>query len=146
MRTRTAITAAMTVATAVIATTATAAVADSPIPGADQPTGQYTEERIDPATGERESATVTEYPDVTRRSAGGTVRPAAGTDGLLLRTSYGTPTGSGMYENASAQFIACGTGGLIKVRQHQTPGVKDGYGLDYVGWVTRSAAVGDIPC
>lgn len=146
MRTRTAISTALTVATAVIATTATTAVADSPIPGTDQPTRQYQGEHTNPATGQREGATITEYPDVTRRSTGGTVRPAAGTGGLLLRTSYGTPTGSGMYENASAQFVACGTGGLIKVRQNPTPGVVDGYGPSYEGWVTRSAAIGDIPC
>ena len=144
MRTRTAITAVVAAATAVIATTTTAAVAD--VPGTDQPTGQYTEERVDPATGQKEEATITEYPDVTTRPAGGTIRPAAGTGGLLLRTSYGAPTGSGMFENASAQFITCGTGGLIKVRQNPTPGTVDGYGPAYVGWVTRSAAVGDIPC
>lgn len=37
----------------------------------DKPTRTYTEERTNPPTGEKETATVTEYPDVVKHGDGG---------------------------------------------------------------------------
>ncbi|MFB6881223.1 hypothetical protein ACFCY8_10355 [Streptomyces noursei] len=70
------------------------ATAQAAIPNPDVPWGTHTEMRIDPATGRMAVAHITEYPNVTVRSAAPSViQPAAGTGGLFLRTADGAVKG-----------------------------------------------------
>lgn len=84
-------------------------------------------------------------------AATGTGTPVPGSGGLILRHHNGTPTSSGMWENANFVFdgtcIRIAGVDYIKVRQLDDPDVIEGYGPRHRGYVTRSAAnISGLPC
>ncbi len=130
----------------------------------DRPTRTYTEERTNPLTGERETATVTEYPDVVRHGDGGgsgstdrsytsgtnpstrepgrvTVTPgtapAPGTGGLYLCDAGGAIKGL-MGEGDRARVLTCHPGNPNLVKVQQITGGHGGWGA-YLGYVKIAA-------
>ncbi|MEW1760440.1 hypothetical protein AB0393_28505 [Streptomyces cyaneofuscatus] len=133
----------------------------------DKPVRTYTEERVNPVTGETETATITEYPDVIKRgispsrdaapesqpggvnrSAGpaGTLQPAAGTGGLYLRDAGSAIKGL-MGEGDRARIIACHPSDPNLVEAEQITSGHKGWGV-YRGYVKISATAqpGLIAC
>ncbi|MEU1076192.1 MULTISPECIES: hypothetical protein [unclassified Streptomyces] len=142
----------------------------------DKPVRTYTEERIDPVTGETETATITEYPDVIKRGTGpspdarsrtsstgavredrpggvnrsaapaGILQPAAGTGGLFLRDAGGAVKGL-MGEGDRARIIACHPSDPNLVEAEQITSGHKGWGV-YRGYVKISATAqpGRIAC
>ncbi|MFJ6752483.1 hypothetical protein ACIQNI_30495 [Streptomyces sp. NPDC091266] len=142
----------------------------------DKPVRTYTEERVNPVTGETETATITEYPDVIKRGDGpspdarsrassndavsegrpggvdrsaapaGTLQPAAGTGGLYLRDVAGAIKGL-MGEGDRARIIACHPSNPNLVEAEQITSGHKGWGV-YRGYVKISATAepGRIAC
>lgn len=143
----------------------TTARADTTDP--DTPTRTYTEERTNPLTGEKETATVTEYPDVVKQGNGvgsdttnrsyttdtnpitgepgrstvtvtpGITMPAPGTGGLFLRDAGGAIKGL-MGEGDRARVLTCHPGDPNLVKVQQITGGHGGSGA-YVGYVKIAA-------
>ncbi|MBZ3908359.1 MULTISPECIES: hypothetical protein [Streptomyces] len=133
----------------------------------DKPTRTYTEERTNPVTGEKETATVTEYPDVVKHGDGGgsdrtdrsyasgtnpitgepgrvtvtvtpgTTMPAPGTGGLFLRDAGGAIKGL-MGEGDRARVLTCHPGNPNLVKVQQLTGGHGGWGA-YIGYVKIAA-------
>ncbi|MDQ8707537.1 hypothetical protein RCO28_34465 [Streptomyces sp. LHD-70] len=80
-------------------------------------------------------------PAVPAPSTGeGGMRPVTGGQGLSLRDANGTRTGSGLSDNDRAEFIACGPGGLVQIRQ--TTSGRGGWGTLREGYATGTAITG----
>ncbi|MFF9785759.1 hypothetical protein [Streptomyces nigrescens] len=116
------------------------------IPNPDGPTGTHTERRIDPTTGQSETARITDYPNITIRPGNNTITPAPGTGGLYLRSAGGAIKGL-MGEGDQARFIACHPTDRNLALVEQVTSGHGGYGA-YKGYVKISATTAptSFPC
>ncbi|MCZ1012100.1 hypothetical protein [Streptomyces lydicus] len=140
---------AMAVTAAVGALALAATSAEAAIPNPD-PTGTHTGRRINPTTGQSETARVTDYPDITIRpnntNSSLTLAPAPGTGGLYLRSAGGAIKGL-MGEGDRARFIACHPSNPNLALVEQITSGHGGFGA-YKGYVKVSAtsAPRSLPC
>ncbi|MER6605754.1 hypothetical protein ABT282_07515 [Streptomyces sp. NPDC000927] len=90
-----------------------------------------------PASGKREMGTVTECPDTSTRSTGGTISSITPSEGVDFRNNNGFKTGSGLSNRDRFRYLGETRtfNGEVMIRVKQITSGMGGYGSLYEGWI-----------